>query len=209
MATIKVSCPKCGQKVSGDESFYGTKVECPVCSADIQFPGQRREAAQSEIDVVPPEEDGVSPSPGNTDGLSGLPQSDFEAPPQTMAPEADTPIPLGGPASEDDAYEDEGLGEVPSPVFGAIAMVSAVLALVTCVGGILFAPISIICGHMALAKARHSPVQPAPGHTLGAIGLIIGYVSLFLTIVTLVILVFFIEPIRQAFEGFSDPRPAG
>ncbi len=68
----------------------------------------------------------------------------------------------------------------------------------TCVGGILFAPIAIIFGHTALAKARHSSVQPAPGHTLGAIGLMIGYVSLVITIIVLLLLTFFGDTIREA-----------
>src|SRR5690606_2619052 len=48
MATIKVACPKCGQKVSGDESFHGTVVECAVCSSDILFPGRKRVAMMPE-----------------------------------------------------------------------------------------------------------------------------------------------------------------
>jgi len=35
---VKVHCPQCGQKVSGDASFYGTTVSCPVCDTEIQFP---------------------------------------------------------------------------------------------------------------------------------------------------------------------------
>jgi len=38
MAVVKVYCSRCGQRVSGDESFFGTTVQCPVCSSEIQFP---------------------------------------------------------------------------------------------------------------------------------------------------------------------------
>ena len=38
MAVIKVACPKCGQKVSGDESFYDKYVNCPICTSKIMFP---------------------------------------------------------------------------------------------------------------------------------------------------------------------------
>ena len=63
----------------------------------------------------------------------------------------------------------------------------------TCVGGPLFAPIAIIFGHMAGSKARHSPVQPAPGQTLGAVGMMIGYVNLVFTILGLIVLLVLVE----------------
>jgi DNA-directed RNA polymerase subunit RPC12/RpoP len=202
MATIKVACPKCGQKVSGDETFYGTKVECPVCSSDILFPGQRREEkAPLVIEPVPPERPSgdalprpVPPSEEKPDAPS-LPVATFEesAVPQS-AQETPPPVPEKTPVDE----EEEGPELPPSPIYGAISIVSAVLSVITCVGGILFAPIAIIFGHTALAKARHSPVQPAPGHTLGAIGLMIGYVSLVITILILLALTFFGDSIREA-----------
>lgn len=208
MATIKVACPKCGQKVSGDETFYGTKVECPVCSSDILFPGQRREEkAPAVIEPVPPErpsgdalprpvppaeEKPVTPSlPVATFEESAVPQSAQETPP---------PAPEKAPAEE----EDEGPDLPPSPIYGAISIVSAVLGAITCVGGIVFAPIAIICGHTALAKARHSPVQPAPGHTLGAIGLMIGYVNLALLIIALFIALIFQESLRESIHGIRE-----
>lgn len=191
MATIKVACPKCGQKVSGDETFYGTVVECPICSADIRFPGERRQEGPREpIRPVPPD-------PGPHDSLPRpvppseqapvLPSKssiDEEAVPKTSR-DPDPP----GPGDADDDDEPH---LPPSPLFGAISIVSAVLSVVICVfGGVIFAPLAIIFGHTALAKARVSPVQPAPGHTLGAIGLMIGYVSLILTILFLVAAVVF------------------
>ncbi|MEX2579026.1 MAG: hypothetical protein WD342_08205 [Verrucomicrobiales bacterium] len=180
MATIKVACPRCGQKVSGDESFFGTTVECPVCSSAIDFPGQKREGLQQgELKSVPPTHEPEPESP-STPAFRG---SEEEAPPQ---------------APQHAVAEPEISEAPPSPIFGAISMVSAVIAVVTCgIAGPLFAPLAIIFGHTALAKARHSPVQPAPGHTLGAIGLMIGYVSLLLTITVLVVLVFFGDSIRS------------
>jgi hypothetical protein len=35
---VKVHCGQCGQRVSGDESFFGTVAKCPICSSDIRFP---------------------------------------------------------------------------------------------------------------------------------------------------------------------------
>lgn len=108
-----------------------------------------------------------------------------------------SPVPKEKPEVDDDEGDETG---PCSPIYGAISIVSAVLAVVTCVGGILFAPIAIIFGHTALAKARHSSVQPAPGHTLGAIGLMIGYVSLVITIIVLLLLTFFGDAIREAIQ---------
>ena len=186
MANIKVACPKCGQKVSGDESFFGTTVECPVCSATIQFPDSAVEqhpgagpvASVPEVEVIKSEGegDGLPPAFSN-DGVIHVKQAAAE--PLSEAFE------LG--------LEVDEVGEVPSPMFGAISMVSAVLGIVTCFGGPLFAPIAIIFGHMAGARARRSPVQPAPGQTLGAVGMMIGYVNLVFTIIGLIVLVFLSE----------------
>lgn len=208
MATIKVACPKCGQKVSGDETFYGTKVECPVCSSDILFPGQRREEKKpTAIEPVPPERPSADPLPRPVPPAEekpvtpSLPIATFEesAVPQS-AQNTPPPAPEKAPAED----EDEGPDLPPSPIYGAISIVSAVLSVVTCVGAILFAPIAIIFGHTALAKARHSPVQPAPGHTLGAIGLMIGYVSLVITILILLALTFFGDSIREAIGQIKE-----
>ena len=202
MATIKVACPRCGQKVSGDESFFGTTVECPVCSSSILFPGEKHgEAPGSEPKSNPPLQP-VGPAPDpipETESVSAkpkastepLPGSDLEAPPKS--PGYDDEV------EEEDEYISD---EPPSPIFGAISIVSAVIAVVTCgIAGPLFAPLAIIFGHTALAKARHSPVHPAPGQTLGAIGLMIGYVSLLMTILVLVVLVFFGDSIK----GYLPP----
>lgn len=206
MATIKVACPRCGQKVSGDESFFGTTVECPICSSAILFPGEKREnVPQGELKSVPAEEP-VEPAPTpvpKTDSVSTMPKasteplpgSDFEAPPQ---------VPRNDPDLDWGNDEDEIDEEPPSPIFGAISIVSAVIAIVTCgIAGPLFAPLAIIFGHTALAKAKHSPVHPAPGQTLGAIGLMIGYVSLLMTILVLVVLVFFGDSLRAYLPQFE------
>ena len=185
MANIKVACPKCGQKVSGDESFFGTTVECPVCSATIQFPDSAVEQPPGAGPVASVPEVEVIKSEGEGDGLP--PASNEEViQMEQIAAETRSEV------SELESESDE-VGEVPSPMFGAISMVSAVLGIVTCFGGPLFAPIAIIFGHMAGARARRSPVQPAPGQTLGAVGMMIGYVNLVFTIIGLIVLVFLSE----------------
>jgi hypothetical protein len=151
--------------------------------------------------------DAVFPRPADEPGTSpAIPP--FPALPGNAAPavklEAGKEVPANplATASGEGDEEDEIDDLPPSPIWGAISIVTAVLSIVTCVGGILFAPIAIICGHTALAKARHSPVQPAPGHTLGAIGLMIGYVSLILLIITLFLTLIFEETLlRDGLEG--------
>jgi len=206
MATIKVACPKCGQKVSGDESFFGSTVECPICSSDIFFPGQKRPQASAGFPLpVPPD---PRPERSRSEDLS--PRATHVTPDAVTHALSDAEAPAlleRGPITSEPIPPVEGDHEEdllpPSPIYGAISIVSAVLGVVTCIGGILFAPIAIIFGHTALAKARHSPVQPAPGHTLGAIGLMIGYVSLVITILVLLGATFFTEEIRTALQNLQ------
>lgn len=94
---------------------------------------------------------------------------------------------------------DDSVEEVPSPLLGILSLVTGVLNTVTlCIGGPLLAPVAIILGHIALAKGRHSPVQPAPGHTLAMIGGVLGYTGLLFMIVILVVLLVFKDQIRSA-----------
>lgn len=187
-----MACPKCGQKVSGDESFYGTAVECPVCSANIQFPGERREAPTGEGREEFDEDRDFEKDPIRASETQGL---QWEEPPAQSVQE---PVKAAETPDDEEDLDEEDL--IPSPLFGAVSIVSSVLGLVTCVGSILFAPIAIIFGHAALAKAKRSPVQPAPGQTLGAIGLMIGYICLVFVILFLLIAVLFGDQIREAFQ---------
>lgn len=110
-------------------------------------------------------------------------------------PRANTAPPVIATEQPEEDLEDP----IPSPLAGAIAMVAATLSIVSCgTLGILFAPIAIIAGHTALAMARRSPVRPAPGQTIGAVGMVLGYLSLAMTIVVLLILVFFGKELRDA-----------
>ena len=209
MATIKVACPKCGQKVSGDESFFGTVVECPICSSDILFPGQKRPgispgvlapaAPEPTKEPVPVPREPASPdaSPDAVIRSSTFDEMLHEIRPEKSDEKTTTPPSALRESSEED---DDELLLPPSPIYGAISIVSALLGVGTCVGGILFAPLAIIFGHTALARARHSPVQPAPGHTLGAIGLMIGYVNLVLFILVLLAMVFFGDTIKEVLD---------
>jgi len=209
MATIKVACPKCGQKVSGDESFFGTVVECPICSSDILFPGQKRPgltpgalipvAPEPTKNPLPVPREPASPdtSPDAVIRSVTFDEMPLDDRPKKSDEKTTTPPSALRESSEED---DDELLLPPSPIYGAISIVSAILGVGTCVGGILFAPLAIIFGHTALARARHSPVQPAPGHTLGAIGLMIGYVNLVLFILVLLAMVFFGDTIKEVLD---------
>lgn len=199
MATIKVACSKCGQKVSGDETFFGTSVECPVCSAQIYFPESAPDSAPAASESSPSADDAPEAPARYTGPQPVPPRDDEEVKPDSEAGGLQPAFASDGvpqvrqsevepESSESDDIEEGDLGAVPSPMFGAISMVSAVLGIMTCVGGPLFAPIAIIFGHMAGSKARNSPVQPAPGQTLGAVGMMIGYVNLVFTILGLIVL---------------------
>lgn len=195
MATIKVACPKCGQKVSGDESFYGAVVECPICSASIQFPGKRPAGSESPRPSPTEEKPVVSSLP-----RAGFGDSDIaEAVPQTVQEPVGRPIDESVPADQPSISEPQGEDEdyVPTPLAGAISLVAAVLAVVTCPLAIFFAPVAIISGHISQAAARRSAVQPAPGQTIGAIGMMVGYVCLVLAILFLGLAVVFKEPLAE------------
>jgi len=144
--------------------------------------------------------------PARQETSSHPPAASPEAPPQgefSHLPPSPHQVPLESGESDSpdhgSRWEDED-EEVPSPLFGAISLVSSILGIVTCVGGILFAPLAIIFGHTALARAKHSPVQPAPGKTLAVVGVIIGYVYLIFVIVALVVAILFGDELRGVFN---------
>jgi len=204
MVTLKIPCPVCGQKVSGDESFYGAVVTCPVCGGEIRFPDRTGKVPAESGSGRPPEAKtpshddphAAAKAASNWDDVS-IPMSspakalgESEAPPQAARSAGDSP---GTRPAEGDGFDDEDEWDdhVPSPLLGAMAFVSSILGIVTCVGGILFAPLAIIFGHTALARGRHSPVRPAPGHFLAVAGVVLGYLNVIFLIASLAAAVFF------------------
>lgn len=95
MATIKIACKKCGQKVSGDERFFGTTVQCPICSSDIEFPEKADEDSSGG-------DDDVSKLPTVMDEMpAGLPTAPRPAgPPPEDEPEMPKPYQKSEPAGE-------------------------------------------------------------------------------------------------------------
>lgn len=218
MAVIKVACSKCGQKVSGDDSFFGTSVECPICTSQIVFPANpnlpRPEPPLPQVDdaadrmpepvpSAPPEyaaSDYPPPGHGNVDVPQRPPSNDQPAPGQPPQLEED-PVPLSNTQRHQSGSGSGGDGDVPSPALGATSLVLGILGFITCFGAILMGPAAIICGHIALSKAKNSPVQPAPGRMLALIGTILGYVSLALLILTLIALPFIRAGVEMSPNG--------
>ena len=176
MAVIKQACPKCGQRVSGDESFYGTSVECPICSSDIFFPDPNPPKEEPETKEEPGDDaDALPKPPPMLDESIDLPLEndlDFLAP--------STPRP---PATTQPTYS-----EPPSATLSIISMVLGILNVVTfCLPALLLAPAAIICGHIALIKGQFSPIQPPPGRIMAIVGLVLGYLGMAVTLVVLVL----------------------
>lgn len=188
MAVLKVACPKCGQKVSGDESFFGTTVDCPVCSSKIPFPEPPEEKlAEAPIENLQSRNDG---------GESEEAKAESPATPSQAPTKETSSIPL--PSNQVAGSGTDG-ADVPSPVLGVISMVLGLVSVMLfCIPGILFGPAAIIFGHIARSRAKHSPVKPAPGSSAALTGLILGYLSLAGFILALVVLPGVIDTIRNS-----------
>lgn len=234
MAVIKIACPKCGQKVSGDETFYGRNVNCPICTSKIVFPqnpsqtpdldslvsGSATNPVNHSTSTTPPTQEptfetiyptnqpgamsqpAASPPPASQEFPPG-PSFDSQPPSNPVPPVGEAPIPPVPKAPDYPTTDEE--DAVPSPLLGAVSLVIGILNTVTaCVGGILLAPVAIILGHAALAKAKHSPVKPAPGQSLAMIGVILGYAGLVCTILILVALLAFKEPFTEFLKSVGE-----
>lgn len=167
MAVIKVACSKCGQRVSGDESFYGTTVQCPICTSDVRFPSgpgetsaALRAAAQSSGPVLP----AIHPP----------------APVQSAPP----PAPVSAPLTP--AYQPPVQGQVNSSSMPTVVLVLGIVSFLFAFPlAFLLGPATIIMGHLTLMKHNADARMAGKGRTVT--GLILGYVSLlFLVILTVV-----------------------
>ncbi len=187
MAVIKIACTKCGQRVSGDESFYGTTVECPVCSSIIAFPEPIQNTSPSTAAQSP------TPNPAGNPTDPGMPtlgshvgdEPSIQTTSISLLPENIVTQDSNRIGALNAAMEAAPEEEAPSTLQSVLAMLSGILGLVFFPFGasLLCSPAAIILGHIALAKARHSRIQPAPGRTLALIGVILGYAGVFVSIV--------------------------
>jgi len=204
MAVIKIACTKCGQRVSGDESFYGTTVECPVCSSIIAFPEPIISGSAPAPQAAPPatQEAQSNPSPetaGNAAPASsdpGMPALGGHGGDPAMMQTTSIPLLPSNIVTQDAnrigalnaamrAAPDE---EPPSTLQSILSMVFGILGIIFFFVGasILFSPAAIIVGHIALAKTKYSRIQPAPGRTMALIGVILGYAGLCVLLVLLI-----------------------
>jgi len=196
MAVIKQACPKCGQRVSGDESFYGTSVDCPICTAKIYFPEPEEKQAPDSKPVD-------AASSGRTSESDRAPRSEPAAEKDSSKDLRDLAAKKSASPDRDSIDEapqvkvsrslppaEQGYAETPSPTLSIISMVLGILNAITfCLPSMLLAPAAIICGHIALIKGKFSPIQPAPGRSMAITGLILGYVGMFVMLVTLALVV--------------------
>lgn len=201
MAVIKIACTKCGQRVSGDESFYGTTVECPVCSSVIAFPEPIIDNPPAPVEPPPVMTDAGDAghddtSPGAYDSEPAMPTLGGHDVSKPSLQTTSIPL-LPENIITQDAHRIGALNtameaapeqELPSTLKSVMALVFGVLGLVFFPFGaaIFCSPVAIIIGHFALAKARHSRIQPAPGRTLALIGVILGYAGLCVILALLV-----------------------
>lgn len=191
MAVIKIACTKCGQRVSGDESFYGTTVECPVCSSIIAFPEPIQNTPPTAAAQTPNANPEANPAGNPAD--PGMPTLGGHGGDEPSNQTTSIPLLPENIVTQDSnrigalnaAMEAAPEEEAPSTLQSVLAMLSGILGLVFFPFGasLLCSPAAIILGHIALAKARHSKIQPAPGRTLALIGVILGYAGVFVSIV--------------------------
>ncbi len=106
-----------------------------------------------------------------------------------------------GQAERDEDEDGAEAANLPSPAWGAASFTFALGAWITVIGGVLLAPMAIVAGHLGCHRYRESPIQPAPGHSLAALGMVFGYAQVVFLMILLGALVLFREPIGQLAEG--------
>lgn len=162
---MKVFCPNCG---SGNDGMPGGRLTCRACTASFEVP---REGAPSP-QAPPPQVSSPPPPP-----------SVISAPPS-----------LGGPAPSSSPFPTGYVGPPPAGFGGVsgglasgqtntLAIVSLVLGIVCCLP---FASIgAIVTGVIAMNQIKATNGQQR-GNELALVGILLGSVSLVLTLVSLV-----------------------
>ncbi len=202
MATFKIACPDCGQKVSGDESFLGTVVDCPLCGTKIKFPKEVPPEPAAK-DTKKPESESAEPTPKPKEKEKPK-KKESAAPKSASAPEDSSkreipaaPEPAAAPAKSPSAPPAN--APVLTPAAGAAApasrsskprrtssaavwsMIFGIAAVIFCPVGILFAIPAIIAGHSGRSSVLNS-IGKVGGQGFATTGLALGYtyVALFL-----------------------------
>jgi len=212
MSTIKVYCGQCGQRVSGDESFYGTVEQCPICSSDIRFPdapGQTAPVPEPPVESAPiassyqvpfPPVSTVPPPPASVPlprAFEGTPAPAPASPPSPPPPglsNAPSPAPPSPPAAPVELPKKE--REPDSMPF--FVLVAGIAGLIPCLN-VIAAPIAIILGQLTLMRLDED--TPRADRNKVILGTTLGYVSLIALLICAVIWKLKGPAIRAAFGG--------
>jgi len=149
MSEFRFPCPECGQKILGDTTYAGIRINCPTCQKPIVIP---------------------APSPAPEAAVAGIsaptPSAPVEVAPGARGPVLPAPVDVAAKAS------------TPAPAAAApeksrglsgLAVASLMCSVLIPLG---FVP-GLICGHMAKAKMRRNIFLE--GEKLANTGLAISY----------------------------------
>jgi len=208
MAVIKVACSKCGQRVSGDETFYGTSVQCPICSSEIRFPSGPEDKSVESTNGLPrafgdePEQSmpqeaqkpagQTVPPPPSQENLPTAAPTPTGEPLPAANPQQSIPAPAPTPAPVSSVPDSAG----PLP---AIVMTLGIIGVACSPLALLCGPAAIIMGHLTMMKVNQLPGKKGQGMTLA--GLIMGYVSLVILVVVAVLWVKVFQPMLMPVEA--------
>ncbi len=207
MATFKIACPECGQKVSGDESFLGTIVDCPLCNTKIKFPKEAPPVPETR-----PSEAEPSTSEGKAGGES---PRDVPAAPEPREASPATPVPAATPAkapaapailitSSDAPARPKAVRTSGAALWSAIFGVAAIIF---CPIGILFAVPAIVAGHSARSSILSS-MGKIGGQGLATAGLALGYTYATIFFLAVVFGTSYIKPLSSFFEQRANTESA-
>lgn len=96
---------------------------------------------------------------------------------------------------EDDGYEP------PASTEAIASLVCGICGLM--VAGCILGPIAIHCGHVAREKIEDHPERYG-GETIANIGILLGWISVFLFILQLVVVILMMTTAAATFEGFQS-----
>jgi predicted Zn finger-like uncharacterized protein len=175
-----VTCTNCQSKIKVPDAAAGKKGKCPKCGTIITIP------ALGAVD---------EPAPAPAEAPAGGSPFDFDAPPPAPAKKgrkpADEEVDDDVVGADDDEAK-PGKKKEEAQVLSIVALVLGILSLVCGCGSTLFwycAPLpflmaigAIVTGLMGMKRG---------GRTMGMIGAILGGVSILLTIVAIIVGIFF------------------
>ncbi len=176
MSVFKVTCPDCGQRVSGDESFLGKRVSCPVCAASIEFPEEIEEAAAEKPGTASgaaPEKDAPPAENAATRRVAAAAAAAAKASTSSKQP-APALKSLTRVSPKKDSKPDAPEAEARVSTASLWSIVCGAGAFAACPIGPLFAAPAIVCGHIGRGNIQKSHGK-LTGMGLATGGLMLGY----------------------------------